>query len=443
MAVDVHGPRPRFVIGNLPELARDQLGFYRRCATQYGDVVPFRIGPRRAVLLSHPDHIEQVLVTQSHHFEKGSLYKVLRPLLGEGLLTSEGDFWRRQRRLAQPAFHRDRITSYGEVMVRYATRMLGAWRDGEVRDVHADMMQLTLQIVAQTLFDADVTSAAADVGQALEAAMRQLQSELNSVLSLLPARVPTPGRLRLRRAVRRLDALVLHLIAQRRLSPEERGDLLSLLMRARDEDGSAMSDGQLRDESMTLILAGHETTALALTWAWHLLALHPETRARLDEELRAVLGERPPTAADLPALRYAEGVGLESMRLYPPIAVIGREAIRDCEVGGHPVAKGTVVAFSQWVVHRDARHFEEPEAFRPERWADGLVRRLPRYAYFPFGGGPRLCIGQGFAMMEMVLLLATIAQRYRFTPVPGNPVVPHQLLTLRPKHGLRMVLRAR
>jgi cytochrome P450 len=196
MAVEVHGPRPRFVIGNLPELARDQLGFYRRCATQYGDVVAFRIGPRRAVLLSHPDHIEQVLVTQSHHFQKGSLYGVLRPLLGEGLLTSEGDFWRRQRRLAQPAFHRDRITAYAEVMVRYAARMLGGWRDGEVRDVHADMMQLTLQVVAQTLFDADVTAAAADVGQALELALRQLQSELNSVLSLLPARVPTPGRLR-------------------------------------------------------------------------------------------------------------------------------------------------------------------------------------------------------------------------------------------------------
>jgi cytochrome P450 len=437
------GPRPHFIVGHLPELARDQLGFYRRCATQYGDVVPFRIGPRRCVLFSHPDHIEQILVTHHQDFVKGSLYGVLRPLLGEGLLTSEGDFWRRQRRLAQPAFHRERIAAYGDVMVRYATRLVEGWPDGDTRDLHRDMMRLTLQIVAQTLFDADVTAAAAEVGVALEVALAQLQSELNSVLSLLPPAVPTPGRIRLRRSVRHLDALVLGLIAERRRSGRDHGDLLSMLMQARDEDGSAMSDGQLRDEAMTLILAGHETTALALTWAWHLLALNPDARARLDEELRAVLAGRPPTAADLPALRYTEAVGLESMRLYPPIAVIGREAARDCEVAGRPLPKGTVVALCEWVVHRDGRYFEDPEAFRPQRWLDGLAKRLPRYAYFPFGGGPRLCIGQSFAMMELTLLLATIAQRFRFSPAPGHVVAPQQALTLRPKYGLKMVARAR
>jgi cytochrome P450 len=431
------------VVGHLPELARDQLGFYRRCALEYGDIVPFRIANRRCVLFNHPDHIEQILVTQHLDFVKGSLYGVLRPLLGEGLLTSEGDFWRRQRRLAQPAFHRDRVAGYGAVMVRYAERLVESWRDGEIRDLHQDMMRLTLQVVAQTLFDADVATAAAEVGHAMEVALGQLQSELNSVLALLPPAVPTPGRIRLRRSVQRLDALVLNVIAERRRSGRDHGDLLSMLVQARDEDGSAMSDVQLRDESMTLILAGHETTALALTWAWHLLALDPGARARLEEELDTVLGGRAATAADLPALRFTEAVGLESMRLYPPISVIGREALRDCAVAGQPLPRGTVVALCEWVVHRDPRYFDDPEAFRPQRWMDGLARRLPRYAYFPFGGGPRLCIGQSFAMMELVLLLATLAQRFRFTPVPGHVVAPHQALTLRPRHGLRMVVNAR
>jgi cytochrome P450 len=438
--VQPRGPKARFLVGHLPELARDQLGFYRRCAEQYGDFVPFRLGPRRAVLLSHPDYIEQVLVTQGQNFIKGPLYGVLRPLLGNGLLTSEGQFWRRQRRLAQPAFHRERISAYGDTMAQYAARMVDAWEDGEVRDVHADMMRLTLQVVSKTLFDADVTAAAADIGIALEAALEQLQAELNSVLWLLPPGIPTAGRLRLRRAVRRLDAIVLGLIVERRRTGEDPGDLLSLLMRARDQDGGGMSDTQLRDEAMTLILAGHETTALALSWAWYLLALHPDAQARLEKELGVVLDGRLPTSEDLPALRFAEMVGLESMRLYPPIALIGRQAIRDCEVGGYPIPKGTFVALCQWVVHRDGRYFEHPDAFCPDRWIDGLAKRLPRHAYFPFGGGPRLCVGQGFAMMEVVLLLATIAQRFRFAVVRGHPVVPHPALTLRPKHGIKLVL---
>jgi cytochrome P450 len=436
------GPRAHFLVGNLPELSRDQLGFYRRIADEYGEFVPYRVGHRRAVLLSRPEWIEHVLI-HGQDFIKGPLYGALRPLLGLGLLTSDGDFWRRQRRLAQPAFHRERIATYGDVMAGYATRMVEGWRDGEVRDVHADMMQLTLQVVAKTLFDADVTAAAMDVGAALEVALEQLQAEINGILALLPPAVPTPGRLRLRRSVRRLDALVFGLIAERRRTGEDAGDLLSLLMHARDEDGGAMSDAQLRDEAMTLILAGHETTALALSWAWYLLGCHPEARAALEEELQRVLGGRAPGAHDLPALRYTEMVGMESMRLYPPISVIGRQAVRDCEVGGRPVAKGTLMVLSQWVMHRDRRYFDDPDAFRPERWADGLARRLPRYVYFPFSGGPRICIGHSFATMELTLLLATIAQRFRFALVPSHPVVPHPALTLRPKHGIKMTLQAR
>jgi cytochrome P450 len=437
------GPRSHWLVGHLPELARDQLGFYRRCAAEYGDFVPFRLGTRPAVLVSHPDDIESVLVTHGQNFVKGPLYGVLRPLLGEGLLTSDGEFWRRQRRLAQPAFHRERTAGYAGQMVEYAARMVAGWRDGEERDVHADMMRLTLQVVCKSLFDADVATEAVDVGSALQVALEQLHSELNTVLALLPHGVPTPGRLRLRRSVERLDRIVLGLIAERRRSGHDPGDLLSLLMKARDDDGSAMSDRQLRDEAMTLILAGHETTALALSWAWYLLARHPEALGGLEQELAATLAGRSPTAADLPSLRFAESVGLESMRLYPPVAVIGRYTVRECEIGGHRLPEGMQVALCQWVVHRDARHFEDPDAFRPERWMDGLARRLPRYAYFPFGGGPRLCIGQGFAMMEMVLLLATIAQRFRFTLVPGHRVVPHTALTLRPKYGIRMRLHSR
>jgi cytochrome P450 len=264
--------------------------------------------------------------------------------------------------------------------------------------------------------------------------------------SLLPPPIwlPTPNNLRLKRAVRRLDEILYGFIRQRRQSGVDRGDLLSLLLHARDEDdGSRMTDRQLRDEAMTLFLAGHETTALTLAWAWYLLAGHPEAEERLLAEAQEVLNGRPPTVADLPRLRYTEGVVLEALRLYPPAYVVGREAIDDCEIGGYRVPASTTLLMSQWVVHRDARHFEQPEAFRPERWAGDLAQRLPKYAYFPFGGGPRLCIGNTFAMMETVLVLATIAPRFRFTLLPEPAVVPWPTFTLRPKHGIPAVLTPR
>ena len=444
-------PRADFVVGHLLQLRRGQLGFLTRISREYGDIVPIRYGPQTVLMLNHPALIEAVLVTQQRNFVKGRFYRLLAPLLGEGLLTAEGALWRRQRRLAQPAFHRERVAAYGRTMVRYTERMLSAWRPGEVRDVHADMMRLTLEIVVKTLLDADAAGEAAGVGEALSVALHELNGLMNGPAFLLPRAVPTPGKWRLAQAVRRLDALVYRIIAERRAAPADRGDLLSMLMAAQDEaDGAGdprpagasggMSDRQLRDEIMTIMLAGHETTALALSWTWYLLSEHPEADARLREELRRELGGRAPQVSDLPRLGYAERVLSEAMRLYPPIPVIGRQAVGACQLGGYPLAAGTPVSFAQWSVQRDPRFFEDPDAFRPERWEDGLARRLPRFAYFPFGGGPRLCIGNTFAMMEATLILATVAQRFRPRQVPGHPIVPVPSLTLRPAHGVRVRL---
>ena len=438
------GPKGTFLLGNLPDINRDQLGFLTATAREYGDFVQLKFGPsRRSFLLSHPDLVEEVLVTQQRNFVKGYFYRILEPLLGNGLLTSEGNFWLRQRRLAQPAFHRERINAYGATMVAYTQAQLAEWADGTVRDVHEDMMRLTLRIVGKTLFDADVESEAPMVGQALSSALRELNNQMIGPEFLLPRRVPTPSRLRLRRAVQQLDPVVFRLIAQRRASGTDRGDLLTALLNAQDEDGSRMTDRQLRDEAMTIVLAGHETTALALSWAWYLLSQHAEARARLHAELDSVLGDRPPVVADAAKLKYAEAVILESMRLYPPIYGIGRESVEACTIGGHALAARSSVYIMPWIIHHDPRFFDAPEVFRPERWLDGLRERLPRFAYFPFGGGPRLCIGQSFAMLESVLLLSSIAQRWDMTLEPGHPVVPQPTLTVRPKYGVRMLLRRR
>ena len=434
------GPRGHFLLGHLPEISRDQLGFLLACARRHGDVVQLRFGRRRVVLLNHPRDVEEVLVTRQRNFVKGYFYRILGPLLGNGLLTSEGDFWLRQRRLAQPAFHRERINAYAQTMVAYTQQMLSAWRDGEVRDVHQDMMRLTLRVVGNTLFDTDIEADAPEVGEALPVALHELSNQMIGPEFVLPGSIPTPSRLRLRRAVGRLDPVIYRIIAQRRADSLDHGDLLSAMLAAQDDDGSRMTDRQLRDEAMTIVLAGHETTALALTWSWYLLSAHPASLQRLAAELDGVLAGRPPTLADLPQLRYAEAVILEAMRLYPPIFGIGRESIAECELGGYVVPAGTSVYVAPWVIQRDPRFFEKPDAFRPERWLDGLAKRLPRFAYFPFGGGPRLCMGQQFAMLEAVLVLSTIAQRWRLVHPQTDAIEPVPTLTLRPRHGLRMHL---
>jgi cytochrome P450 len=429
-----------FLLGNLRDFRRDRLALFTRCARDHGDVVAVRLGHIPAVVLSHPDAIEQVLVTQSRNFIKHFLLRMNRLLLGNGLLTSEGDFWLRQRRLIQPAFVRQSVLQYSDVMVAYAERLLAGWRDGDTRDLHVEMTRLTLEIAAKTLFDADVAGDAPEVGQALAVALARYERRIGGLYPV-PVWLPTPGNRRLRRAVGRLDDIIFRFIRQRRESGSDRTDVLSLLLHARDEDGSRMTDRQVRDEAMTLFLAGHETTALALTWTGYLLAQHPEVHDRLMVELREVLGDRAPAAGDLPRLRFTEHVVTESMRLYPPVYAFGREALHDCEVMGYHIPAGTTVFMSQWAMHHDPRWFHEPEKFLPERWADGLAQRLPKFAYFPFGGGPRLCVGNLFAMVEAVLVLATLARRFRFEVVPGQQIVPWPSMTLRPRYGLRVVLR--
>ena len=429
------GPRGWPLVGSLPAFYRDPLAFNRRIADRYGDVALVRIAGLSYYVLSNPEDIDAVFVTKNRDFRKGRLGAERRLLFGNGLATSDGDAWRRQRRLAQPAFHRERIGAYGESMVALTEEMTAAWHDGEVRNLHTDMMRVTLRNVAHTLFGTDASREATEVAAALEVVTRFLALEEGFFLRLLPRGLPTPGRARFRRAVARLERIVFDMIASRRRSGGDTGDLLSMLLAAQDEDGSQMSDEQLRDETMTIFLAGHETTALALSWSFALLAEHPEVEARLATEVRA-LGRHSPRVADLPRLRYAEQVVKEAMRLYPPAWILARQAVRDVEIGGYRIPAKAFVVMSQWVVHRDPRYFAEPTRFLPERWSQDFERRLPRHAYFPFGGGQRVCIGAPFAMMEAVLVLATIAQRFRFTLLPGRRVVPKPSLSLRPKGGV-------
>ncbi len=438
------GPPGHWLLGSLPEWRADILGFYMRCAREHGDIVSVRVLNRRVALVSHPDGIEEVLATKNRQFVKNFAQRMLVPWLGNGLLLSEGDFWLRQRRLMQPAFHRERVAGYADTMVALTRRLLDSWRDGDTRDIHEEMTRLTLSIAARTLFDADIDDHASDISQALLLLMHDFNNRFRSLLAA-PLWVPTPSNRRTRRGIVRLREVMDRIIAERRRSPGDRGDLLSILLQARDEegDGGRMTDDQLRDEVMTLLLAGHDTTANALSWTWYLLATHPAVAERLAAEVRTVLGDRPPTAADLPALPFTERVVWESLRLYPPVYGFGREAVQDTAVMGYRIPKDWNVIMCQWVVHRDPRFFPDPERFDPDRWADGLAQTLPRYAYFPFGGGPRLCIGNNFALLEAVLVLATLAQGYEFTVDPERPVELLPAVTLRPRAGIWSQLKRR
>jgi cytochrome P450 len=438
------GPRGRLLTGILPELRQDSLATYIRYSREFGDCVTLRFGPSRVFLLSHPDLIEDVLVTKAANFTKHWGLRAARRLLGNGMLTSEGEFWRRQRRLLQPAFTRERIASYGSTMVQLAERRTADWRDGETRDLHADMSQLTLEIAAVTLFGADnIEEETRKVNQALQDLTAGFGSHFFRIVHV-PSFIPTPGNVRRERAARRLDNIIYDLIRRRR-SGSPQSDLLGILLQARDEDdGTRMTDRQVRDEAMTLFLAGHETTALTLTWGWYLLARHPHVARALAAEADTVLRGRAPTPEDLPRLRYADAVAHEIMRLYPSAYLVGRQAIEPCEIAGYRIPAGATVIMSQWVVHRDPRWYDDPEVFRPERWTGGLLRRLPKYAYFPFGGGPRICIGNHFAMMEAVLILTTMARNWAFGVPPGElPVKPKPAVTLRPGGPIRLVVQSR
>ena len=433
------GPALRYPFANWLSLRRNPLEFLEGLARDYGDVSRFRLGPVFVYLVNDPELIRTVLVTRADAYHKGRALERAKRLLGEGLLTSEESVHLRQRRLMQPAFHRERISGYGETMVRYAERATERWKAGETIDVHREMVGLTLAIVGKTLFDADVEGEADEIGGALTEVMELFQRLLMVPFGELLEKLPLPSTRRFERARGRLDATIGRLIAERRRNPRDRTDLLTLLILAQDTegDGGGMSDAQLRDEAMTIFLAGHETTANALTWTWHLLSQNPEVEARLHEELDRVLGERAPGVSDLPRLRYTEMVLSEAMRLYPPAWIVGRRAVVDHELGGYRIPAGSILLLSQWITHRDPRFFPDPLRFDPMRFTPEANAARPKFAYFPFGGGPRVCIGEGFAWMEGVLLLATIARRWRFSRA-DSAVTPAALITLRPKGGLPM-----
>jgi cytochrome P450 len=409
----------------------------------YGPIVRTRL-PLHLYFVADQGCIEEILVKKADSFHKDRTSRLLARVIGNGLLVNEGESWRRQRRLIQPAFHQRQLESYAGQMVAAIARVSDGWRAGEVRDFHQEMMGVTLAIVAGALFGADLTADASEIGRTISDLMEQFSHMLGLAARFQPpAWMPTPANRRLRASARKVDAVILDVIEARRRSGVGADDLLSLLIRARDEDGGAMTDTQVRDEAMTLFLAGHETTGLAVTYALYLLAGEPERQARLADELSQVLAGRLPTLGDLERLPFTEAVVLESMRLYPPAWAMAREAMSEVEIGGWRYPKGAEFVISPWVVHRDARTFQDPEAFRPERWADDLARRLPRFAYFPFGGGPRVCIGNRFAMMEAKLVLATALQRFRFETAPETSLSLMPSATLRPRHGVRLRLAAR
>jgi cytochrome P450 len=455
-AKSVPGPSSWLPGASFLKFRRDPLKFFADTQREYGDIARFTFGPQEVFLISHPDWIEDILVTSAKKFRKGVALQRAKRLLGEGLLTSEGQAHLKQRRTIQPMFHRQQVQRFAEAMITHAAR----WRDTVAADATIDitheMAALTLAIVGETLFSSNVQADADEVREALTDAVQSFG------IAFLPGleyfeHLPLPMFVRVKKARERLDKVIHRVIADRRGESESpTGDLVSMLLAARDPENPTapgMSDQQIRDEAMTIFLAGHETTANAMAWTWHLLGSHPEVEAKLHEELDRVfdkpkgLSPRIPTVEDVPKLEYTRAVIAESMRLYPPVWTMGRRAFEAHTIGGHAIAPGALVITSQWIVHHDPRWWEEADVFRPERWlgANSGSRfpdpgSRPKYSYFPFGGGSRVCIGEAFAWTEAILLLATIAQRWRFVPV-GTPVREPRI-TLRPK-GLTMRAQSR
>ena len=436
------GPRGHLLTGNSREFYKDQLGFLTESARNFGDVVRLRFLHVPVWILNNPEHIEQVFNSRNFIKPRSLRLPLQRRIFGNGLLSSDGEVWLRERRLTQPAFHRDHLARYAEVMIASTEEMLAGWKAEESRDVYDDMRGLALEIAAGCLFNADMSRDGAIV--------REVSNTVTDVFAsqggprwILDNLLPTPNNLRFRKAIKQLDRIIYDLISRHR---EDKGsdDLIAMLLSAEDEDGTRMSRQQLRDELATLFFASHEAAALVLTWTCYLLARYPDKQDTLVAELRSSLQDRKaPKVADLTALAYTRMVIKEAMRLYPPNRSVGREALNDCEIGDYHVPAGTHLLMSQWVVHRDSRYFDSPEEFLPERWTPEFMRQLPKYAYFPFGGGPRVCIGQDFAMMEAMLVVATMLQRFKLVLVEGQVVEPQPVVLLRPKNGIKVRIEVR
>lgn len=434
------GPDGLPVVGNYLAYVRDPFEFMTDTAREYGDIAAWEELDGPIYQLNHPDYIEQVLVQNNQNYIKGrNFQKTLGPITGNGILNSEGAIWRRNRHLIQPAFHPERIQEYATMMTDATDDMLETWADGETRLVHEDMMEVTLEIVAQALFGVDIGDHIHAIGAGLEEFMEASESLSNFVL---PEQIPTPSRRRIRNARERLDAVVYDLIEDRRANPGEQ-NVISMLLEAEDENGNELSTEQIRDEVVTLLLAGHETTALSLTFTMYALSRHPEVESKLVAELDEVLDGETPTMADIPELTYTEQVVKESMRLYPPVPGIIREPVKPDIIGGYEIPAGATVRMHQWVVHRDSRWYDDPLAFTPERWTDEFESELPKLAYFPFAAGPRRCIGDRFAMLEAKLILATVYQNFHLELTPGTELDLMATVTARPKDEIPMTVHRR
>lgn len=438
------GPKGLPFIGSLIDYFRDPLGFLTKISREYGDIVYCTVGSRKMYLLNNPDHIKDVLVTHNRNFTKSRALERAKIVLGEGLLTNEGESHLRQRRIIQPVFHHKRIKTYGKVMADYGSRAGRGWRDGDTVDIHTEMTRLTLAVVSKTIFDADVESESDEIVKYLTDLVG-LFTRFVFPFSEILDKLPLPGNTKAREAIKRLDDFIYRLIEERRSDMGAIDDFLTMLLQAQDEegDGKGMSDRQVRDEAITLFLAGQETMANTLTWTWYLLSQNPEAERKLQEEIDTVLAGRAPSVEDLGRLPYTHNVFKETLRLYPAAWALARRAINDYQVGGYIVPSGTDIFMSQFVVQRDPRYYPDPLKYDPNRWGADEESSLPKFAYFPFGGGPRRCIGEPFAWMEGVLITAAIASHWKMRLAPNHKVALDPLITIRPKYGMKMIVERR
>ena len=445
-------PGPNYILPYrlLRKFLRDPIKILIDISHTYGDIAHFKFGRQNVYLLNHPDYIEDVLVTNYKNFIKSRGLQVSKRLLGNGLVTSEGEYHDKQRHLIQPTFYPKRIKSYGDIMVNQAIDMCNSWHDGTILDIHKEMIKLTLAIICKTVLGYDIEPGHDEVGDALKTCMKYFNRLLMPFGELIEKIPLLPINKGFQTAKRDLDSIVYRMIKEHRKKldkgheKKEDDDLLLTLLQAQDEEAGIgrMTDEQLRDEVMTIFLAGHETTANALTWTYYLLSEHPTIETRLQEELHSIFGSNRTTITvdDVRRLEYTEMILTESMRLYPPAWALGRQVIDDYKVGGYSIPKGSIILMSQYVMHRDPRYFPEPDRFYPDRWTEEFKKQLPRFSYFPFGGGIRGCIGEPFAWLEAILLLATISRQWKMKHVQSHKVELKALITLRPKYGMHMKL---